>query len=151
MVLVEKDGYLWGRSFIDATKRVLPNVAGSPRSYFGTATWITSSTAPSTYKVGGGLGSSLVLESVVNWSPIGGALFMIILGCVSGLVCSRCLSSKHSYKLAFGVLYVCQVANSVRNEIGNLGRPLVYGYLFYFIATQVLYTLLNRRKAGRDA
>lgn len=131
--------YWYGRSYLMALRRVVPNISlswQSPERFEGLppAAWITNQVSAWTFKRGGGIGYSGVAEPYLNFGVPGIIGFFLILGYVLSR-CSAVVAQKQD--LYFTAAVMCAFAGllwTTRNDFTNFVRPAIWPLLIVYAA-----------------
>lgn len=123
--------YWYGRSYLMALRRVVPNISlswQSPERFEDLApgAWITNQVSPWVFKRGGGIGYSGVAEPYLNFGVPGIIGFFLILGYVLARV-DTVVTQKHDLYVTAAVM--CAFAAllwTTRNSFTNFVRPATW-------------------------
>jgi len=137
-----KSNYLWGKSYIIAISRVLPNIGFNVRQindleYYRTNIWITQELDPTSAKLGIGLGSSGIAEPYMNFGYPGVVIIFFALGYILALIERRAVLYNSAYFTSILVFLFFPINWYLRDDAYGTLRPMIWGllsvFIFYFI------------------
>ena len=132
--LMENEDLRWGKTYWQAMRRVLPNLAldweGSsyvPVSEMTPTHWVTRLAAPWKYRHFGGLGFSAVAEPYMNFGTAGVAGYFLLLSVT--LVWAARFDYGVPTRLALWATVLGPLLMTTRGSFDSFFRPVVWGWL----------------------
>jgi oligosaccharide repeat unit polymerase len=132
--LIGPGNYRYGKTYLRATKTILPNLAlrwEAPATEsiddLSPGHWITAIVDPWAYKNNEGMAFSGVAEPYMNFGIAGVVIFFFLLAIL--LVRLEQISFQSSYSLAIWALLVGPLMWTIRNDSKEFFRPAVWGLI----------------------
>jgi oligosaccharide repeat unit polymerase len=119
----------WGIGYLYGLGTILPNLFGGvhPAIQRGTASeWLVRLVAPWEVEQGGGLGYSFIAEAYLNFSWVGGAVFLGIVGMGMSYLFVGAMRSPNRLLIASAAITLSFLTHYARGEFYTIARPLVW-------------------------
>lgn len=149
-VVPDQVPYFYGKTYVDAVSRVVPNVAiERGEAAIVSSVWLTELTAPRRSARKGGLGFSIVAEGYINFGFLGAPLVLLLIGLVHGAG-ERWLAT-HSIpigRLCAFVLAETMLLQHVRNTVVVYVRGTIWMSVMLAVLLALVLIIRNARPAS---